>query len=508
MTKLLILTIVINLLGLVLVIPVEFFWWAVPSWLEALFALAAIVMDIFYIAKCGRGKNRKSKILLTCLTSWASLTMLFFAFCFPYWNSTVYKKNVRNVAKPYDYLLTQKEALQDFNYAYKQLNRVHPAMLDKKGEEFKKVKAAYDKELAKISSKEKVSVLELNQHIERFFSVLEDAHTYARANYQEPLYMKYLDKINHEGFSFTQINGLPYKDLLQQKKDLFSYESELWAIKDIGDYSICYQWLIYLGYDMDREITYTLEKTDDQGQKVKEYLTVTKDDFLSYKDYLEYNKEYRQKKEGASSESQTASFCSFEIDKEHNLAILTLTACENNAQYKKCLSDMFTKVKENNIGNVAVDVRNNGGGSSLVINNFIRYLDTEGFYEPTNSSRLGPFLVNSGNGYRKNNRIKDLLFTGNVYILTSVRSFSSAMMFPQMIKDNGLGKVIGQAPANNPNGYGDVVHFNMPNSRIFMQISYKKFHRVNQDTAEKYVEPDYPCESDEAMEELYKLCRQ
>ena len=259
---------------------------------------------------------------------------------------------------------------------------------------------------------------------------------------------------------------------------------------------------------MDREITYTLEKTDDKGQKVKEYLTVTKNDFLSYKDYLEYNKEYRQKKEGASSESQTASFCSFEIDKEHNLAILTLTACENNAQYKKCLSDMFTKVKENNIGNVAVDVRNNGGGSSLVINNFIRYLDTEGFYEPTNSSRLGPFLVNYGNGYRKNNRIEDLLFTGNVYILTSVRSFSSAMMFPQMIKDNGLGKVIGQAPANNPNGYGDVVHFNMPNSRIFMQISYKKFHRVNQDTAEKYVEPDYPCESDEAMEELYKLCRQ
>ena len=148
-----------------------------------------------------------------------------------------------------------------------------------------------------------------------------------------------------------------------------------------------------------------------------------------------------------------------------------------------------------------------GFKSYLVINNFIRYLDTDGYYEPTSSSRLGPFLVKSGSGHRKNNRISDLLFTGNVYILTSVRSFSSAMMFPQMIKDNGLGKVIGQAPANNPNGYGDVVHFNMPNSRIFMQLSYKKFHRVNQNTSEKYVEPDYPCKSEDAMEELYKLCR-
>ncbi len=507
MTKLLISIIAINLLGLVLVIPVEFFWWAVPSWLGALFAFAAIGLNLFYIVKCGRGKNKKSKILLTCLTVWASLTMLFFAFCFPYWNSTVYKKNIRKIAKDYDYQLSQKEALQDLAYAYRQLNRVHPAMLDKKGEEFKKVKAAYDSEVQKINGKESLSVVELNQHVERVFSVLEDAHTYARANYQEPLYMKYLDKTKHEGFEFVEVNGIPYKELLQQKKDLFSYESELWAIKDLGDFSICYQWLIYLGYDMEKGITYTLEKEDDQGLLVREYLTATKDDFLSYKDYLEYNKEYRQQKEEASAESQQApSFCSYEIDREHNLAILTLTSCKNNAEYKKCLNDMFTKVKENNIGNVAVDVRNNGGGSSLVINNFIRYLDTDGYYEPTCSSRLGPFLVKSGSGYIKNNKIRDLLFTGNVYVLTSVRSFSSAMMFPQMIKDNGLGKVIGQAPANNPNGYGDVVHFNMPNSNIFMQISYKKFHRVNQNTSEKYVEPDYPCESEEAIEELYKYC--
>ena len=81
------------------------------------------------------------------------------------------------------------------------------------------------------------------------------------------------------------------------------------------------------------------------------------------------------------------------------------------------------------------------------------------------------------------------------------------MMFPQMIKDNGLGKVIGQAPANNPNGYGDVVHFYMPNSRIFMQVSFKHFHRVNQQTSEKYVEPDYPCSNSEALDVLYSLTK-
>ena len=76
MKRLLILTILINLLGLVLVIPVDFFWWNVPCWLGALFAFAAIGLDLFYIVKCGRGKNKKSKILLTCLTVWASLTFV------------------------------------------------------------------------------------------------------------------------------------------------------------------------------------------------------------------------------------------------------------------------------------------------------------------------------------------------------------------------------------------------------------------------------------------------
>ncbi|MBO4533152.1 MAG: hypothetical protein J5726_05580 [Treponema sp.] len=430
-----------------------------------------------------------------------ALIILFFAFCFPYRNSASFKKNISNMAKPYDYELTQKQALKDFDYAYKHLSQVHPAMLDKKGENYKRVRAAYEAGRSKIEQKDVITVVELNQHLERFFSVLGDAHSYARANYAEPLYMKYLDQVKAEDYSFVGFEGLSYEELLEIKKDLFSYESELWALPDLKDYTICCQYLSYLGYDLEKPVTYTLEKTEEDGSKITKYLTVTKDDFLPLAEYLEYNKKYREKKK---TESTTpASFCSYKIDKEHDVAVLTLTSCENNAEYKNCLRQMFTEVKQNNIGNVAVDVRKNGGGSSLVINSFIKYLDTDYFYEPTYSSRLGPFLVKSGSGRKTNHRVQELLFTGNVFILTSQKSFSSAMMFPQMIKDNGLGKVIGQAPANNPNGYGDVVNFYLPVSNIFMQVSFKKFHRVNQNTTEKYVEPDYPCASDDVFEVLY-----
>ena len=504
----------INFLVLAL-IPVNLFLINIPSFAGILSAVILVVSYVLYFIKCGKGKNRISKITLCLLCLFTAFTILFFAFCFPYWNSATFKRHVNHIAKPYDYELTQKQALEDLDFAYKQVNRIHPAMLDKKGDDYKKLYAAYKTEREEILKKEKIQIVELNQHIQHIFSLLGDAHTVSSAKYEQPLYMKYMDEINNEDYSFKEINGVPYKDLLQQKKNLFSYESELWALKDLGDYAVIYQYLIYMGYDLEKGITYTLEKTQEKGEPLIKTLTVTKDDFLTVQEYLEYNKKYREKKnenkndeteKAASAAGEKKSFCYYKIEPEHNAAIFTLTDCTNNAEYTNCLNNMFKEVREKGIGNVAVDVRNNGGGSSLVINSFIKYLDTDDFYEPTYSSRYGAFLKKSGSGHKKNHRKTDLLFTGNVYILTSIKSFSSAMMFPQMIKDNGLGKVIGQAPANNPNGYGDVVRFYMPNSRIYMQVSYKKFHRVNQKTTEKYIEPDYPCDSDEVFDVLYSLC--
>ena len=276
MKKTIILSIIINLITWLL-IPIEFFLFNIPRLVGVLFAILAIAADIFYLVKSNSKKS--AKIIQTIISIYTALTILFFAICFPYWNSIVFKKHVNTITKPFDYEMTQKQALHDFDYAYKQLNRVHPAMLNKKGDEYKKVQAAYETERNKICGKEKTTVVELQQHVERFLSVLQDGHTYTRAYYGEPRYMKYLDQVNDEDFSFTALNGIPYDELLQQKKDLFSFESEILAKQDLGDYSIYYQYLIYLGYDLDKGITYTLEKADDAGNKITKELTVTKDDF-------------------------------------------------------------------------------------------------------------------------------------------------------------------------------------------------------------------------------------
>ena len=45
--------------------------------------------------------------------------------------------------------------------------------------------------------------------------------------------------------------------------------------------------------------------------------------------------------------------------------------------------------------------------------------------------------------------------------------------------------------------------FKLPNSNIYMQISTKKWYRINENTGETFIEPDIKCESKEAIFKLY-----
>ncbi|MBI1853964.1 MAG: hypothetical protein HYR85_26805 [Planctomycetes bacterium] len=69
----------------------------------------------------------------------------------------------------------------------------------------------------------------------------------------------------------------------------------------------------------------------------------------------------------------------FAIDKEHGLGVFTLDRCVVDAQYQETLARFFRVVEEQGIGRIAVDVRANGGGDSSVVDEFLRYVDVDGY---------------------------------------------------------------------------------------------------------------------------------
>ncbi len=203
-------------------------------------------------------------------------------------------------------------------------------------------------------------------------------------------------------------------------------------------------------------------------------------------------------------------FVRYEIDRERSLGILTLDQCNLNQHYKDMVRQFFTDVKAAGVHSVAVDLRNNGGGNSGVANEFMRYLPANSYTSFGARMRMGPFLTDSKPEKRENARVGDLEFDGDVYVLTGRGTFSSAMWFAVILRDNGLCQVIGQPPGNRPSAYGDVLIFQMPNSRLAFSVTYKQFSRPDQSKDdESALQPDYPTEitetGDGVMEKLYKV---
>lgn len=470
------------------IVPAGVFFIQIPDYVTIFLCSAFFITFILCFKQAVQKPVRR--IVLTALSLLAIIISILGNYCNPYWNSINFKENISDCPLPIDTMLTKKEAEEDLEYVMHYLKKLHPAFYKDIPAQ---VKQRYEAVLADFNKAETISICELSQKTEYIFSVMRDAHSYVKYRAQDPHYMKDIYQFNQKNDTITAINGISLADLLKQTEDLYSYEVESWQLKRLKNDLSSLEGLQYLGFSADEGITYTYESEDGTA---KDYTYHTKD-FLTYDAYAAYN-------QITDMEQEEEQFVYYEIDPTKNLAILTLNSCNYNDEYTACLQEMFTKIKEAGIHNVAVDLRDNGGGNSLVADEFIRYLDVDTWNTGSYKWRFGWFQIPSGNSTIENKKYHDLTFTGNVYILTSANSFSSAMLFPQYIKDNHMGTIIGEAPGNTPNGYGDIAMFTLPNSKLFMQISTKEFFRIDGNNPDNLIEPDIPCASDDVMEVLYE----
>lgn len=476
---LLILTIIINIL-LISLIPLNLYVLNIniKEYISIIIEGIIIILNILIIIL-----NKKINIPILIISVLAILFGLFGTYCNPYWNSISFK-NVSINTKNYDTVITKKEAKEDLEYAMKYLKKLHPILL-KETPDY--IQEQYDMVKNNIETKETITVNYLSKEIESIFSKLNDGHTIVMGYYNDYHTLKEMEMHNKNKEILTKINDIEIKELFEQNKQYYSYEMEKAGLNQFKNDLITLEGLDKLGIATE-EIKYTFE----QNNKEKEY-TYKKEDYLTKEEYNNYNN---------IGPKPQKSFVTYEIDEENNLAILYLDKCKNNDEYKRVLKEMFEKIKEKNIGNIAVDLRNNGGGSSNVIIEFLKYIDVNEYNIVKYEHRIGPITLKSKKPTIKNKKNKNS-FDGNIYVLTSIDTFSSAMLFSQYIKDNNIGTIIGETSSNNPNGYGEVVEFLLPNSNIYMQISTKKWYRINQNTEEEFIEPDIKCESKEAIFKLY-----
>ena len=439
--------------------------------------------------KKGSGKLG-SRIFFGVLDVAVLLFVVASTLCNPYWNSDNMRQNASHEESG-SKVFSKSDALADYDFMMKYVKKVHPLALGGLPEDVEK----RAKEVrAWIEAQNQFEGYVLARELESILSLLGDGHTMVEETYDEYHVMKHVYEHNKAGHTLVGINGVRFEEFLAQHPAIESYETESYGIRLIKNRITNLEGLKYLGIDISGEITYNY--VTEEGEEVLEI--VKAEDFLLMEEYLTYEEEVTGDDLHG---DEDRGFVYYDIDAEHDLAILTLNSCRYNQVYKDTVKAMFDEIHEKGISNICVDLRRNGGGSSMVANEFIEYLDVDTYKSWGEELRLGWFLKKADGGIVKNHK-KSKVFTGNVYILTGVRSYSAAMDFAMLIKDNGIGKILGQPCGNIPASYGQVVHFYLPKTGMYMQVSMKKWYRVDMTKNGELLYPDIECPEDKAMEVL------
>lgn len=173
-----------------------------------------------------------------------------------------------------------------------------------------------------------------------------------------------------------------------------------------------------------------------------------------------------------------------------------LSMGDDYQRYAKFFDSCFTVMKTNQIKTLAIDLRNNSGGNAIIAHLLISYFNTKpyslsgGRYWKV-SQRYKDYLIkrrDTGNLYLKqpNGTIidqrkcgaqepmfvgNDLLFGGKVYLITGPATFSSAMQLADAVKQYHMADIIGEPTGENTNDFGETYKFELPNSKIQLQLT-------------------------------------
>lgn len=183
---------------------------------------------------------------------------------------------------------------------------------------------------------------------------------------------------------------------------------------------------------------------------------------------------------------------SFHIINE-NIGYINIKAFMNLDKFKEFLNSTFSKIKQKNIDNIIIDLRENSGGNTDLSEELMQYIspvsfrsfDTSYFKVSEELIRAYSFLKDTSK-YKSGSirvypkeliplRENELRFKGKSYILTSAYTFSTALDFTAMIRCFKVGKIIGSETGGRTVSFGSPHNFLLPETGIEMKVSCKKF---------------------------------
>ena len=164
-------------------------------------------------------------------------------------------------------------------------------------------------------------------------------------------------------------------------------------------------------------------------------------------------------------------------------AFLHLDTCICNDLYENTLCELVDICAERGIKVLVLDLSQNMGGNSAVIDMFIKHTRTDEYrrYEMIDYSQGSAEYITRRTDIVKNEK-HPKCFDQEIHCNVSYNTFSSARTFAVTLKDNGIAtRITGSPTGGKPNSFGLPQRFNTPNCNLSFRVSRCLFKRPNAD---------------------------
>lgn len=181
---------------------------------------------------------------------------------------------------------------------------------------------------------------------------------------------------------------------------------------------------------------------------------------------------------------------------------------------KRKIDRIFLQIKQDGVKKLVIDISHNEGGNSAVGDYLISYISDKPYTDyQTDWKRSDEYLkLLKSWGFNDSvytaqpagkvlhfasSRVSPepvpYPFKGKTLIIIGPATFSSAITFATLIRDNHIAVLIGQTPVNgHPNGFGEMYYTNLPHTQIFVRFGVKEYIRPAGKKGNNELAPDMP----------------
>lgn len=335
----------------------------------------------------------------------------------------------------------------------------------------------------------------------------------------------FADEKVEKGAVIASINGINSREIIRKLSDYrFGVEREK------ADGAVSWLWVgmaEVFGHPEEFEIAFA----DGKKTRVKG---------LNLPEFIRREKASREAAAAANAPAKTDSPLTLKF-LDGNIAYLeSTTFAYDFDKYRELLKEIFTQIKTAGAKSLIIDVRRNGGGNSQLGDALIDMFNSKSYRHYSmkwkKSAQYADFMkqrkafvpdvyekLQPGEFYSSESETvkasaeNPLRFSGQVLVLSSKETFSSAQMFVAVVKDNKLAQLVGEETNEPACSFGEIYFFNLPNSKLRNTMSVKYWippagcrgtRGITPDvTVERHV-ADYVASRDAILETALNLIKQ